>query len=287
MIGFYKIHGLGNNFIFLDETCQNLSHLKTKKTIKLLCNVRLGIGADGVVFISQPDDSNNHCKMEIFNSDGSEAEMCGNAIRCVGHLYNQLNLGVPSILVETKSGIRTVSPVGAEEGTALYKAQMGIPEFDLVKTNELVESSKQKELIWNEYDFKPIYVNVGNPHAVIFLNKKLKLDEIKKIGAWLETHSNHPKRINIEFVEIISRSEANMTVWERGCGITQACGTGSTAVAAAGIKTNQFDKKVTIHMPGGDLIIEQDENKIMYMTGPIQEVMTGQLSPSFVHQHIL
>ncbi len=284
MIGFHKLHGLGNNFIFFNEINQDLSLLKKKEVIKLLCSTEQGIGSDGAIFLSLPRDPKHHCRMQMFNSDGTEAEMCGNAIRGVGHLFDDLHRGINPILVETAVGVKEVSYVGVEKGASFYKAQMGKALFDLVPTGELVPEEKRKTLDWKERNFSPIYVNVGNPHAVIFLKSPLKLDEMKSAGAWLETHANHPRRINIEFVEVISRNEAKVFVWERGCGMTQACGTGATAVAAAGIREGLFDSKVTIQMPGGNLVIEQNENQVLSMTGPVQEVATGQLSPSLVMQ---
>ena len=284
MIGFHKMHGLGNNFIFFDEINHDLTKLKEPEVIKLLCDVKQGIGADGLVFLGKPRDLKHDCRMEIYNSDGTEAEMCGNAIRGIGHLFDHLHLGKELIKVETKGGLKEVNYVKVDTGTAFYRAQMGSASFDLVASGELISADKRKPLECKERTFNPIYVNVGNPHAVIFLKAPLKTDEMRAVGAWLETHPNHPRRINIEFVEIISRSEAKVTVWERGCGFTQACGTGATAVTAAGIKEGLLDSNVTIHMPGGDLQIEQDEEGILYMTGPIQEVASGQLSPSLVYQ---
>ncbi len=284
MIGFHKIHGLGNSFIFFEEMSQDLSFIKVPEKIKLLCNPGKGLGSDGVVFISPPKDPKHQCRMQMFNIDGTEAEMCGNAIRCVAHLFDHQHLGISPILIETKVGIKEVSFVGDKEGEAFYKAQMGAALFDLVSTGELLAADKYKQLTWKEQTFEPVYVNVGNPHAVIFLKTALTSDEMKSVGAWLETHANHPRRINIEFVEITSRSEAIVNVWDRGCGMTQACGTGATAVTAAGIKKGLFDPKVTIHMPGGDLVIEQDSKGIMYMTGPVQEVAIGQISSGMAYR---
>lgn len=284
MIGFHKMHGLGNCFIFFDEFNQDLSFIKTPEKIRLLCTTSHGLGSDGLVFLGPPRDAKHHCRMEIFNSDGSEAEMCGNAIRGAAMLFDRKALGVAPVLIETRSGIREVSFVKVSDGEAFYRAQMGQPDFDLVRSGELVSEDKRKPLEWNDLIFEPVYTNVGNPHAVNFLSSPLSQDEMKQSGAWLETHANHPRRINVEFVEVVSRCEARVNVWERGCGMTAACGTGATAVAAAGIKKGLFDTMVTIHMPGGDLIIEQDKSGIMYMTGPVQEVAIGQIPASMAHR---
>lgn len=284
MIGFNKIHGLGNCFIFFEEINQDLSFLKKPEVIQLLCETSKGLGSDGLIFIRPPKDPKHHCRMQMFNTDGSEAEMCGNAIRGVAHMFDHLHLGVNPVLIETNGGIKEVSFVEVKDGEAFYKAQMGKALMDLVSTGELLSEDKRKPLDWNGRTLNPVYVNVGNPHAVIFLDQPLKTDEMKTVGAWLESHANHPRRINVEFVEVISRREAKVSVWERGCGMTQACGTGATAVTAAGIEKGLFDKRVTIHMPGGDLIIEQSDARDMYMTGPVQEVASGILSGSLLHK---
>jgi len=284
MIGFHKMHGLGNSFIFFEEMNQDLSCIKTPEKIKLLCSPGKGLGSDGIVFVMPAKDPKHHCRMQMFNTDGSEAEMCGNAVRCVAHIFDQQQLGINPVLIETLGGIKEVSFVEVKDGEAFYKAQMGPALFDLVPTGELVPEERRKALNWNEMNFEPVYVNVGNPHAVIFLKTPLTADEMKAAGAWLETHANHPRRINVEFVEIISSNEAVVNVWERGCGMTQACGTGATAVAAAGIKAGHFDTRVTVHMPGGDLIIEQDARGSLAMTGPVQEVAVGQLSAGMAYR---
>lgn len=282
MIGFHKIHGLGNCFIFFEEMNQDLGFLKKPEVIKLLCETSRGLGSDGLVFVGAAKDPKHHCRMQMFNTDGTEAEMCGNAIRCVAHIYDHLHLGTNPILIETAGGIKEVSYVGVKDGEVFYKAQMGKAILDLVSTGELVSEDKRKALDWNGQEFKPVYVNVGNPHAVIFLDMPMTNDEMKSVGAWLESHANHPRRINVEFVEVLSRKEARIHIWERGCGMTMACGTGATAVTVAGIEQGLFDREVTIHMPGGDLTIEQTANKDLYMTGPIQEVATGTLSGSLL-----
>lgn len=283
MFGFHKMHGLGNHFIFFDEMGHDLSVLKRPKVLRLLCNPGRGMGGDGVIFIQSPRDPAHHCRMQMFNTDGTEAEMCGNAIRGVAHLYKMHHLGHEPVLIETLSGVKEVRSEAVRDGMCFYRVEMGRPTFDLVSTGELLPPSDCKPLHWQGETLEPAYVNVGNPHAMLFLSSPLTQDEMIALGAWLETHPNHPRRINVEFVEVLSPHEAKVTVWERGCGMTQACGTGATAVTAAGIKRGKLQSPVTIHMPGGDLIITQDERGVMFMTGPIQEVAAGQLSPSFLH----
>ena len=282
MFEFHKMHGLGNYFLFFDELMQDFSRLKQPQVIRTLCDARFGVGADGLVFVMPPVENHHHCRMQVFNADGSEAEMCGNAIRGVAHWYKKHHLGFEPILVETRSGLRQVYSSEVREGVCMYRVEMGVVNFDLTTTGELVPEPSRKPLTWDEEPLSLHYANVGNPHAVLFMDTPLTTDAQIKLGAWLETHPNHPRRINVEFVEILSPHEVNVTVWERGCGMTHACGTGGTAVAASGIKAGKLQSPVTVHMPGGDLILEQGENGVMFMTGPVQEVADGHLAPSFV-----
>ncbi|HEY9069202.1 MAG TPA: diaminopimelate epimerase [Candidatus Ozemobacteraceae bacterium] len=283
MYSFYKMHGLGNHFVFFDEMGQDCSRLKKPRIIQLLCDQRRGIGADGIIFITEPRDPKHHCRMQMFNIDGTEAEMCGNAIRGVAHLFRAHCLGIEPVLIETGGGLREVRFEGAKAGTAYYRVEMGPATFDLVPTGELVPEKARKPLDWEGEKLDPIYVNVGNPHAALFIPEPWDEDEMVRVGAWLETHANHPRRINVEFVQVLSPHEVRVHVWERGCGMTQACGTGATAVTAAGIKAGKLQSPVTVHMPGGDLSISQEKNGTLYMAGPIQEVAAGRLTSAFLH----
>lgn len=283
MLGFHKLHGLGNHFVFFDEVGQDLSRFKKPSLIKTLCDSRHGLGADGVIFIMDPRDPKHHCRMQYFNADASEAEICGNALRGVAHIYRSHLRGEQPLLVETLAGLRSVEFESVHNGQAFYRVEMGSAMFDLTASGELAPAAERKALVRQGETFQPIYVNVGNPHAVLFLDQPLDQDTMLAVGAWLETHSNHPRRMNIEFVEIVNPHDVRVTVWERGCGMTQACGTGATAVAAAGIKEGRLQSPVTVHMPGGDLHISQNDQGTMFMTGPVQEVASGQLAPSFLH----
>ncbi|MBI3038530.1 diaminopimelate epimerase [bacterium] len=267
MVWFQKMHGLGNHFILFDETVEDFSFLRRKENIRMLCDVSRGIGADGVGFVQKPLSRANQCKMRLFNSDGSEAEMCGNGIRCVAHHYRSHFLEHDPISIETLGGVRKIFYQGCKTGICFYKVEMGKPSFDLEKTGELVQKKNAAPLSWNGELYNPVYVNVGNPHAVIFLEEPIEHDTIVSLGAWLETHPNHPRRINIEFVETISQNEVKVSVWERGCGMTQACGTGATAVFAAGIRNGKLKNPVVVHMPGGELSIS------------LQVLLTGSYCP--------
>lgn len=283
MYKFFKMNGLGNSFIFFDEAQQDFSLLKNAQIIKTLCSNGEGIGADGVVFVETPvDASKNNCKMQIFNEDGTEAEMCGNALRCVAHLFIGQRVSRNDLRIETASGVKRVSLAYKTDETSFYRAELGKPSFDLEQSGELLPLKERELIAVDGQVFEPIYVNVGNPHAVLFLDEMPELETIKAVGRAIELHKNHPRRINVEFVKVLKRDLCEVTVWERGCGITKACGTGATALVAAGIKRGLFDSKVRVKMLGGVLDIEQDSNGFMHMTGPVQEVAYGHLSGLFL-----
>lgn len=282
MLRFFKMNGIGNSFIFFDENIQDYSCIRKPERIRAICDPGTGIGADGVVFVMPPGDiDKNNCKMEIYNSDGSRAEMCGNALRCVAHLYLSQRGDLEKVSIETDCGDKTVTLAEKTDAVVLYKAQIGKASFDLVSKGELIPDFSGN-FAFDGKDYAVEYVNVGNPHAVMFLKKMPCEQKIKKIGKAIENHNNHPKKINVEFVEITSRNSCSAQIWERGCGITKACGTGACAIVAAGIKNGLFDNKVKVSMPGGSLTIEQDKGKNLYMTGPVQEVVYGHLSGVFV-----
>jgi diaminopimelate epimerase len=282
MFEFQKLHGLGNHFIFFDEMGQDFQKLKQPAGIKAMCDVKYGLGADGIIFITDPTDATCQCCMQMFNVDGSEAEMCGNAIRGVAHLYKNHHKGIEPIRIQTRAGVREIRSAGEKDGACFYTVDMGKAQFDLTKTGDQLPADKQKPMVWHDDSVQPYYVHVGNPHAMLFLESKMDRDAMISMGAWLEMHPNHPRRINVEFVEVLGKQEIRVTVWERGCGMTSACGTGATACVAMAIKLGKVSAPVTVHMPGGDLFISQNESGNLLMTGPVQEVAVGQLAPSFV-----
>lgn len=163
MFGFHKLHGLGNHFIFFDEFEQDLTRLKKPRILQMLCDPGYGLAADGVIFIQAPRDPKHHCRMQMFNVDGSEAEMCGNAIRGVAHLYKNHQLGHEPVLIETLCGVKEVRQEGIRQGLSFYKVEMGKATFDLTATGELLPAKERKALHWNEETLEPFYANVGNP----------------------------------------------------------------------------------------------------------------------------
>lgn len=280
MIACQKYNGLGNSFLFFSEFFHDLSVLKEYKSIVSLCDPGHGLGADGVVFVSRASEIDSDCKMQVFNSDGTEAEMCGNAVRAVADFYRQLYPAADIVNVQTLAGNKSVVFKKNGKYQSYYSVNMGFAQE--CNENEVILGSQRTPIVYDEQVFEPFYVDVGNPHAVLFLNEKYSKSKLETLGSFIENHPNHPNRINVEFVNIISETEVDVSVWERGCGLTQACGTGAVAVVFAGIEQNKLQKKVRVQMPGGTLIIEKDQNGIMYMTGPVLKVADFVLYPSFV-----
>ena len=279
------MHHLGNHFILFDELGvgeKEYARLRTASAVRAICDSQFGLGADGVVFLRKPADNKHSCRMQMFNRDGSEAEMCGNALLALGHLFLQRHRSPAPILVETGGGVREVHATGAsEEGLPRYRIDLGQVGFDLESTGELLSAGKRKDLVWRDEALTPTYANVGNPHAVLFSDQGFENDAMLSLGAWLEMHPNHPRRINVEFARVLDPHQVQVHVWERGCGMTNACGTGAAAVAASGIRQGRLKSPVTVNRPGGRLLIEL-EGASTFLTGAVQEVADGRLSESFV-----
>ncbi|MCS7164293.1 MAG: diaminopimelate epimerase [Thermodesulfovibrio sp.] len=268
-IKFVKMHGLGNDFILVD--CINQSIPEPEKFAIRYCNRRFGIGADQLLLLY--DSQIADFKMRIFNADGSEVEMCGNGIRCLAKYIWDRGLSSKDILeIETPAGIIKPKRVGE-----LVQVDMGKPEFDPQKIPVDVEGDSAFDLILEVagWHARINCVSMGNPHAVIFLDEEPKNLAVTKYGPLIENHPIFPKRTNVEFAYIKNSKEIIMRVWERGAGETLACGTGACATAVVSMKKGFTEKKVTVHLLGGDLLIEWADDGHVYMTGPAQEVFEG------------
>ena len=272
-IYFTKMHGLGNDFILIDSRDSSIENLS--EFSKKICNRRYGIGADQVLLLYNSDAAD--FRMQIFNADGSEVEMCGNGIRCLAKYVWDRNLSDKNVLsVETLGGI-----VRPEKEGDMVKVDMGEPVFD--PHNIPVDISVQGEYIIdyplsvNDREFLITCVSMGNPHAVIFVDDLSDFD-VTYYGPMIETHGLFPKRTNVEFIEIISPHEIQMKVWERGSGETLACGTGASAAAVASTIKGLAERTVTVRLQGGNLVIEWAFDNHVYMTGPAVEVFQGELN---------
>ncbi len=259
---FHKMHGLGNDYVVIDESKEELIPEENKpEVVSELCTRGFSVGADGVIFVSKSDIAD--IKFRIFNSDGSEAEMCGNGIRCFGkYIYENDVLKQEKIRVETLGGIKELV-LKVERGVVeSIRVDMGKATFNTadVPMKCDVDEFIDEELKVGEESIKLTAVNVGNPHAVIF-TKSLEEVPLDHLGPLIENHEAFPERTNVHFVNVLSPQEVEMLTWERGAGFTMACGTGATSTVVAGFKMGLLQKDVRVHLPGGDLEITVYEDK--------------------------
>ena len=286
------MHGLGNDFILIDCRQSELDNLP--ELSKKLCHRRFGVGADQVLLLG--DSNIADFKMRIFNADGSEVEMCGNGIRCLAKYIWDKNLSDKNILnIETLTGI-----IRPEKAGNLVKVDMGEPIFEHEKIPVIppppplekggwgdlkavgkggFEKEGQRRIIdyplqVKDREFKITCVSMGNPHAVIIVDD-LSNFPVSYYGPRIENHFMFPRRINVEFIEVINPVKIKMRVWERGSGETMACGTGASAAVVASNIKGIAERKVTVHLLGGDLFIEWAGDNHVYMTGPAVEVFEG------------
>jgi diaminopimelate epimerase len=273
---FTKMQGAGNDYIYINgftQTIENPSELAVR-----LSNRHFGIGSDGLVLILPSGTCD--FRMQMFNSDGSEAEMCGNASRCVGkYVYDNGLTTKTEITLETKAGVKYISLFDGDKKVRKVTVDMGEPILDPV----LIPVKVDEEPVLNyplDIDgkiWKISCVSMGNPHAVTFTTGIKDLD-LPVIGPKFEKHPVFPRKTNTEFIEVVDRHTLNMRVWERGAGETLACGTGACAAAVAAALNGLCDRKVTIHLLGGDLEVEWNpENNHVYMTGEAVTVFDGEL----------
>ena len=277
MLKFTKMHGLGNDYVYMDAINQNIE--KRAELAKFVSDRHFGIGSDGLILICPSEVAD--FKMQMFNSDGSEAEMCGNGIRCVGKfVYDKGLTNKTTISIETLAGIKVLEMQEEQGKIKRVKVDMGEPILEPekipVKSNEHPVKKLELRAIDKEFNFT--CVSMGNPHAITFIKEDVNTFDICKYGKILENDDVFPNRANIEFVNILDEKTLKMRVWERGAGETLACGTGACGVAVAAILNNYTQRKVTVKLLGGDLEIEWNkEDNHVYMTGPATTVFEGQL----------
>ena len=276
MIKFTKMHGLGNDYVYIDAINQKIEN--ESSLAKFVSNRHFGIGSDGLILICKSEVAD--FKMRMFNSDGSEAEMCGNGIRCVGKfVYDKGLTNKTTVKIETLAGIKTLILNTKDGKVETARVDMGEPILEAEKIPVITteEPVKNLELEAENKKFKFTCVSMGNPHAITIV-ENTKEFEVEKYGKVLEVDKAFPKKANIEFAQIINRQNINMRVWERGAGETLACGTGACATAVACNLNGLTDRKVNIELLGGTLNIEWNEtDNHVYMTGPAVTVFDGEL----------
>jgi len=277
-INFTKYHGLGNDFILIDNRHNDTPCLTSEQAIKV-CDRHFGIGGDGVIF-ALPPQGNSDYTMRIYNSDGSEPEMCGNGIRCLARFVAELEGKGNSndvYQIQTLAGIIRPQLQGGDQ----VKVNMGQP-YLLAQEIPTTLGSPQDKVIEEALTvagqtWQVTCVSMGNPHCITFVDNADAID-LEKIGPQFENHSVFPKRINTEFIEVVRHNYLKMRVWERGAGITLACGTGACASVVAGVLNHRCDRASTVELPGGCLDIEwSEQDNQVYMTGPATNVFKGEL----------
>ncbi|HAC63162.1 MAG TPA: diaminopimelate epimerase [Cyanothece sp. UBA12306] len=275
-IKFTKYQGLGNDFILIDNRSSDTPLVSSEEAIKM-CDRHFGIGADGVIFVL-PGTKDTDYTMRIFNSDGSEPQMCGNGIRClarfIAHLEGGETLG-KTYQIQTLTGV--ISPRLEDQGQV--KVDMGIPYLFANEIPTVLGNANEKvinrPLSVAGHTWLVTCVSMGNPHCITFVEDVWAID-LPTLGPQFENHPHFPERTNTEFIEVVRSDYLKMRVWERGAGITLACGTGACASVVAGVLTNQCDRHSIVELPGGCLTIEWSEiDNRVYMTGPAQLVFTG------------
>ncbi|MGE3259809.1 MAG: diaminopimelate epimerase [Geobacter sp.] len=275
---FTKMHGAGNDYVYVncfEEQVANPAEVAIK-----VSNRNFGIGSDGLILIMPSDKAD--VRMRMFNSDGSESEMCGNGIRCVAkYAYDHGIVTKTEITAETGGGILTLQllPDSANK-IERVRVNMGPPRLSREQIPMNGNPAPQvvaEELTVLDKTFKITCVSMGNPHCIIYVDD-VDSFPVATYGPLIENHQLFPRRTNVEFIQIISRTEVKQRTWERGAGETLACGTGASAVCVAGVLNNVTDRKILNHLAGGDLELEWVENGPVFMTGPAREVFNGEIS---------
>lgn len=274
---FTKMHGLGNDYLFIDARgglpTENIAELSRRMSHR-----HLGAGADGLILILPSEVAD--FKMRIFNADGSEAETCGNGIRCFAkYVYERGFTHKTNFVIETLAGPNRVVLNVEDNKVISVRSRMGKPRFERAQIPMVGPEGKViEEPIDVEGEVVNITaVNIGNPHAVIFVPDATEAP-VAELGPKIENHYLFPQRTNVEFVSVIDRSNIVMRIWERGSGITMASGSGSCASALASIITHRTDRKVKVHLIHGSLTIEWSEDEYVYQEGPAEEVYTAKWS---------
>lgn len=274
---FTKMQGAGNDYVYVNCFVEQLDD-PAAVAVKV-SNRNFGIGSDGLILIMPSDQAD--VRMRMFNSDGSESEMCGNGIRCVAkYAYDHGIVTKKEISAETGAGILTLQLVTGADGK-VEKVRVNMGPARLTKA-EIPMLGNPADRVVNEplnimhSTFNITCASMGNPHCVIFVDD-VESFQVEKYGPLIENHELFPRRTNVEFVQVLSRTEVRQRTWERGAGETLACGTGSSAVTAACVLNGLTEKKILNHLSGGDLEMEWGDDGNIYMTGPAVEVFSGEI----------
>ncbi|MFD3448807.1 diaminopimelate epimerase [Microbacteriaceae bacterium 4G12] len=275
---FTKMHGLGNNYIYVNVFEEQLEEEQLPHIARQVSNVNTGIGSDGMILICPSD--NAPVKMRIFNKDGSEGKSCGNGLRCVAkYAYEHKLVDDTVFFIDTLAGVVKAEVTVTEGQVTSVTIDMGKPRLtrkEIPMHGEGEQPFIKETALYEEENYELTAVSMGNPHAVIFVDDIQKAP-LTTLGPVLEKHPMFPESVNVEFIEIVNRAEMNFCVWERGSGVTQACGTGACAAVVAAILNEKMNKgqEITVHLAGGDLSITWTESGTVLMKGPAETICTG------------
>lgn len=283
---FTKMHGCGNDYIYVNGFAEHIDADRKPELVRRLSDRHFGIGGDGVIFINPGKSA--AFEMEMYNADGTRAQMCGNGIRCVAkYVYDHGLTDQTDIAIESFGRVKYLELTPGSDGkVSTVKVNMGEPvlraaEIPVISDNEQVVS-EAIEVDGKVYEMT--CVSMGNPHAVVFIDDAdIKDLDIEAVGPYFENHARFPERTNTEFVRIIDRNNVQMRVWERGTGETLACGTGCCATAVACVLNGLTDTKVNVSVPGGEILCEWDrQDNVVYMTGPAATVFEGEIDEKMI-----
>lgn len=278
---FTKMHGCGNDYVYVNGFTEKVAD--KPKAVVALSDRHFGIGSDGVIFINPSQQAD--FEMEMYNADGTRAEMCGNGIRCVGkYVYDHGMTDKTSITVESFGKVKYLDLTVENGKVVKVKVNMGKPELTAkdVPVVSVHEQVIDEEIIVKEKSYRMTCVSMGNPHAVVFMDDVEHL-AIEEIGPYFENHERFPNRTNTEFVQVIDDSHVKMRVWERGTGETLACGTGCCATAVACVLNRLTGAHVTVQVLGGEIEIYWDQKEnLVYMAGPAVTVFEGETEEAYV-----
>ncbi|MGL6097225.1 MAG: diaminopimelate epimerase [Fimbriiglobus sp.] len=273
---FTKMHGLGNDYVYVNGFAERVPADPVAMAVKI-SDRHFGVGGDGLILIVPSEIAD--ARMRMFNADGSEAEMCGNGLRCVAkYVYDHSIARKPRLALETGRGVLSVDLEVAGDKVSRVRVNMGEPilQSAIIPTTLPGDPPVDAILEVAGTEYRVTCVSMGNPHVTIYCDDVANVP-LETVGPVLETAAAFPRRVNVHFVQVHSPSEVTMRTWERGSGITLACGTGACAVCVAGVLTGRTSRKLLAHLPGGDLELEWSEaDNCVYMTGPATEVFNGE-----------
>ena len=275
-MNFTKMHGIGNDYVYI-ETFNQPAPADPARLAVSLSDRHFGVGSDGLILIMPSERAD--ARMRMFNADGSEGEMCGNGIRCVAKYLHDHGLAVKDrVTVETARGVLSLDLEVEAGKVRRVRVDMGAPILRAAEIPTLLPGNPPLDapLRLDGRTLEVTAISMGNPHAVIYVDD-VQSFPLELLGPSLEHHSSFPRRVNVHIVELVNRGEVRMRTWERGSGITLACGTGACAVCVAGVLTGRTERQILAHLPGGDLeLVWPDRAGSVFMTGPATEVFNGE-----------